>query len=70
MAANPKAYFRLHRMNHAYLEDLVREGTHGGTKSEVMRRFVEEGIRRALIAELISKRNIDDYGGPAPSEDE
>lgn len=69
MARNPKAEFRLHALNHAYLDDLVNEGTYGGTKSEVMRRFVEEGIRRALNEGRIAKRNIQDYGGQAPSED-
>ena len=67
--ANPKAEFRLHRMNHAYLDDLVNEGTYGGTRSEVLRRFVEEGIRRALNEGRIAKRKIEDFGGPAPSED-
>jgi hypothetical protein len=43
--------------------------TYGGTKSEVMRRFVEEGIRVALNNGRIAKRNIDDYGGPTPSQD-
>jgi hypothetical protein len=70
MAANPKTYFRLHRINRAYLDDLVHEGTYGGTKSEVMRRFVEEGIRRALTDNRIARRNIADYGGPMPSRDE
>jgi hypothetical protein len=66
---NPRAEFRLHALNHAYLDDLVRDGTYGGTKSEVMRRFVEEGIRGALNNGRIAKRNIDDYGGPTPSQD-
>lgn len=66
---SPRAEFRLHRLNHAYLDDLVNDGTYGGTKSEVIRRFVEEGIRRALNEGRISKRDIRDYGGPAPSQD-
>jgi hypothetical protein len=66
---NPRIEIRLHRLNLAYLDDLVNDGTYGGTKSEVMRRFVEEGIRRALNEGRIAKRNIMDFGGPAPSED-
>jgi Arc/MetJ-type ribon-helix-helix transcriptional regulator len=69
MARNPKAEFRMHAMLHAYLDDLVNDGTYGGTKSEVLRRFVEEGIRAALNAGRIAKRDIRDFGGPAPSED-
>jgi hypothetical protein len=40
-----------------------------GTKSEVTRRFIEEGIRKALNDGRIAKRDIKNYGGPAPSED-
>jgi len=67
--ATPRAEFRLHALNHAYLDDLVREGTYGLTKSEVLRRFVEEGIRRALNDGRIPPRSIDDFGGPVSSED-
>jgi hypothetical protein len=67
--ANRRAEFRLHALNHAYLDDLLNDGTYGGTKSEVMRRFVEEGIRKALNEGRITKRNIADFGGPVPSDD-
>jgi len=66
---SPRFELRLHPMNVAYLDDLVNDGTYGGTKSEVARRFVEEGIRRALNEGRITKRNIADYGGPMPSDD-
>ena len=69
MARNPKVEFRLHAMNRAYLGDLVNQGTYGQTKSEVLRRFVEEGIRTALNDGRIAERNINDFGGPTPSED-
>jgi hypothetical protein len=69
MARNPKVEFRLHAMNRAYLDDLVNQGTYGQTKSEVLRRFVEEGIRGALNDRRIAERNINDFGGPTPSED-
>ena len=66
---NPRVEFRLHRMNHAYLADLLNDGTYGGTKTEIARRFVEEGIRKALNEGRIAKRDIGEYGGPVPSED-
>jgi hypothetical protein len=66
---SPRFELRLHPMNVAYLDDLVNDGTYGGTKSEVARRFVEEGIRTALNQGRIARRNIADYGGPMKSED-
>lgn len=48
---------------------ILKDGSFGGTKSEVVRRFVEEGIRRARNEVGIQKRDIADYGGPRPSED-
>lgn len=67
---SPRVEFRLHPINHAYLDDLLRDGSFGGTKSEIVRRFVEEGIRRARREIGIADRNIDDYGGPRASEDD
>ena len=66
---NPRVEFRLHPINLAYLDDILKDGSFGGTKSEIVRRFVEEGIRRARNEAGIPKRDIADYGGPAPSED-
>jgi hypothetical protein len=66
---NPRVEFRLHPLNHAYLEDILKDGSFGGSKSEIVRRFVEEGIRRARREVGIPNRDIAAYGGPTPSED-
>jgi hypothetical protein len=66
---NPRVDIRLHPLNHAYLDDILKDGSFGGTRSEIVRRFVEEGIRRARSEVGIPKRDIADYGGPTPSED-
>ena len=44
-----------------YVDDLVKENTYGDNKSEVMRRFIDEGIRKALNEGRIAKRNPADY---------
>jgi Arc/MetJ-type ribon-helix-helix transcriptional regulator len=62
----PKAELRLPPMLQDYVDDLLKEGTYGDSKSEVMRRFIDEGIRRALNEGRIAKRNSADY---APSGD-
>jgi hypothetical protein len=66
---NPRVEFRLHPLNHAYLDDILKDGSFGGSKSEIVRRFVEEGIRRARNEVKIPHRDIADHGGPTPSED-
>jgi hypothetical protein len=66
---NPRVEFRLHPLNHAYLDDILKDGSFGGSKSEIVRRFVEEGIRRARTEVGIPNRNIAEYGGPTPNED-
>ena len=58
---NPKAEFRLPRMLRDYVDDLVKERIYGDNKSEVMRRFIDEGIRQALNDGRIAKRNPADY---------
>ena len=37
----------------AYLETLVRQGTHGGSVPAVMRTLIEDGIRRAIETGLL-----------------
>jgi hypothetical protein len=50
-----------------YVDDLLKEGTYGDTKSEVMRRFIDDGIRRALNEGRITKRDPANY--PARGKD-
>ena len=44
-----------------YVDDLVKERIYGDNKSEVLRRFIDEGIRRALNEGRIAKRDPADY---------
>jgi hypothetical protein len=71
MAQNPRAYCRTHPINHAYLEDLAKLGPYGKDKSDVVRRFVEDGLRLALESGVIGQRDIENYGGVQkdPEED-
>ena len=59
--ATPPAQLRLPPMLQDYVDDLVKETTYGDSKSEVMRRFIDEGIRQALNEGRIAKRNPADY---------
>lgn len=59
--ATPPAQLRLPPMLQDYVDDLVKEGTYGDSKSEVMRRFIDEGIRKALNEARIAKRDPADY---------
>jgi hypothetical protein len=61
---HPKEEFRLHAMNHAYLEDLVREGTYGGDAPLYRGRY-QDGLNEGRTA----KRNINDFGGPMSAQD-
>jgi hypothetical protein len=53
---------RLRPIIRAYLRELVATGTYGKSSAEVMRRFIENGIRRALEARVIVPKNIADFG--------
>jgi hypothetical protein len=66
--ANPKADLRLSPILHAYLEDLAKLGAYGRGNARVMRRFVEDGIRKALAAKVITPKRVDDFGGDAEEE--
>ena len=59
--ATPPAQLRLPPILQDYVDDLLKEGTYGDSKSDVMRRFIDEGIRRALNEGRIAKRNPADY---------
>jgi hypothetical protein len=57
----PKADLRLPPILHAYLEDLARLGAYGKGKTGVMRRFIEDGIQRALADKVIAVRHVDAF---------
>jgi hypothetical protein len=66
--ANPKADLRLPPILHAYLEDLAKLGAYGRGKAGVMRRFIEDGIQKALADKVITPKSVDDFGGDAEEE--
>lgn len=39
-----------------YLEDLVAEGTHGGSPAEVARKLINDGINKLIKDQLLAKR--------------
>jgi hypothetical protein len=62
--ADPKkpVPLRLRKVTDHYLKELVKTGAYGENKSDVMRRFIENGIRQALEAGVIGKTDIRDHG--------
>jgi len=70
MAETPKASVRLRPTVHAYLGDLVKVGAYGRGKADVMRRFIENGIARALEAGVIQRRDIRDLNEEPDEEGE
>jgi len=69
MAANPPETVRLRPVISAYLKDLAAIGCYGKGKAGVMRRFIENGIARAVERGLIEKRDAANFG-EAPEDDE
>jgi hypothetical protein len=69
MPTNPKVECRLSPINLAYLNDLAKLGPYGSGRSGVMRRFIENGIRAALEAKVITPRDVADFGAGS-EEDE
>ena len=67
--ANPPVTIRLRPVIIAYLEELGRIGPYGKGRSGVIRRYIENGIARAIERKVIKKRDAVDFG-EAPDEDE
>ncbi|MEA2860497.1 MAG: hypothetical protein QOC72_2536 [Methylobacteriaceae bacterium] len=55
---------------HAYLDDLAKIGAYGKGRSGVMRRFIHEGIQRAIEKQVIGKRSVEEFGGYAAEEED
>ena len=70
MTANPKETVRLRPVISAYLEELALTGAYGKGKAGVMRRFIENGIVRAIERKVIEKKNATDFGEAADPEDD
>lgn len=68
MASNPGVPVRLRPIIVAYLDELALIGGYGKGRSGVMRRFIENGIVRAIEQKVIEKRNATDFG-EAPDDD-
>ena len=51
---------RFPKVTHDYLTDLVKKGFYGKNKTEVIRRFVDAGIRRAVRSKDIAERTADE----------
>lgn len=62
MATNPVTPVRLRPVLVAYLDELARIGVYGKGRSGVMRRFIEDGIARAIERKVIEKRDAAAFG--------
>lgn len=60
--ANKPIPVRLRPVVHAYLADLDRIGGFGEGKPAIIRRFVENGIARAIRDKVLEKKNAVDLG--------
>jgi hypothetical protein len=49
--------------------ELRRTGAYGKSKADVMRRFIENGIAKALEAGLIEKRDVQAFGETLEGEE-
>jgi hypothetical protein len=68
--ANPPVTVRLRPVMVAYLDELGRIGPYGKGKAGVIRRFVENGVRRAIERRVIEKRDGADFGEDFADEEE
>ena len=62
MAANPIVTVRLRPVIKAYIDELANIGGYGKGRAGVIRRFVENGIVRAIEHNVIDKRSATDFG--------
>lgn len=70
MAPNPARPIRLRPVVIAYLDELAAIGSYGKGRAGVMRRFIENGIVRAIERGVIEKKNAADFGEALSDEDE
>jgi hypothetical protein len=62
MAANPLIPVRIRPVDVAYIDELARLGGYGKGRAGVIRRFVENGIVRALEQKVIERKSASDFG--------
>lgn len=70
MASNKPVFLRLRPVVLAYLDELDRIGGYGKGRAGIVRRFVENGIARALERRVLDKKNATDLGETPEDEDE
>ena len=70
MASNKPIQVRVRPVILAYLDELDRIGGYGKGRSGVMRRFVENGIARAIQRGVLDKKNAKDFGETGDDEEE
>ena len=68
--ANPPVTIRLRPVMVAYLDDLGEIGPYGKGKAGVIRRFVENGVRRAIERKVIERRDGAEFGEVFDEEDD
>lgn len=68
--ASPVVNVRLPPVIVAYLDELSRIGGYGTGRAGVIRRFVENGIVRAIEMKVIEKRAASDFGETESEESE
>ncbi len=69
MATNPPLSVRLRPVIVAYLDELASIGGYGKGRAGVMRRFIENGIVRAVERNVIEKKSAADFGETADSDE-
>jgi hypothetical protein len=70
MAANPPVTIRFRAIDIAYLEELGKIGGYGKGRNGVIRRFVENGIVRAIERGVVVRKNAADFPEPPAADDE
>lgn len=70
MASNPVTNVRLRPVIVAYLDELARIGGYGKGRSGVMRRFIENGIVRAIERHVIERKDATDFGESLDEDDD
>lgn len=70
MATSPTTSIRLRSVILAYVDELADVGGYGKGRSGVIRRFVENGIIRAIEKGVIEKKSAAEFGETPDMEDE
>jgi hypothetical protein len=68
-AKNEKVQPRLAPLMHRYLDDLVATRLYGNTKTEVAKKLIEDGVRRAIADRHINVRKIAKRRKSEPDDD-